>query len=250
MKKIEAKNIDIIRRPGTWRHRWVVWLAALVVLCGSWANVCGVPESRSDESFAKEYQIKAAFIYNFMKFIEWPKEKTNEVKEEERVENSTEAKAEKNGVMIIGIVGDSPFGKALEPIIKKKINNRKLVIQEFECLDEYKARVKNRAKYKEEYMAEYGEALKKCHVLFFHATKGHNYHDFLELVRDSNVLTVGDMKDFTAKGGIIGFVVEKGKVRFEINLTTARRAKLKISSKLLRLAKRVIEEKKTTEEKR
>ncbi len=251
MKQIEAKNIDIIRRPGTWRHRWIVWLVALVVLCGSWPNVCGAPESRSDEYSEKEYQVKAAFIYNFMKFIEWPKETTG--RDADGDETPREPKKDddkKDEPITIGIVCDNPFGKAFEPIIKKKIDNKNIVIQQFGCIEKYKARAKNKAKYKEEYMAEYGKALKKCHVLFFHATKGHNYHDFVELVRDSSVLTVGNMKDFTAKGGIIGFVVEKKKVRFEVNLTAAKRANLKISSKLLRLAKRVIEEKKATEDKR
>ena len=201
------------------------------------------PAMTANSADSSEYQIKAAFIYNFMKFIEWPKETAGK---DDGDENSKEPKADKeeNEPIVIGVVGDNLFGKAFEPLMKKKINDRKLVIQKFECIEKYKNKAKNKAKYKEEYMAEYGKALKKCYVLFFHAEKDQNYHDIVKLVRDSNILTVGDMKDFAPKGGVIGFVVEKNKVRFEVNLAAAKRANLKISSKLLRLAKRVIEEEK------
>jgi hypothetical protein len=232
------------------KNKVYIMVISILFVAAMALQATGAPAPRSDEHSEKEYQVKAAFIYNFMKFIEWPKEKTGSGADGE---NSRELKKDddkKDEPITIGIVGDNPFGKALEPIIKKKINDRKLIVREFEGLEKYKARVKNKAKYKEEYMAEYGKALKKCHVLFFHATKEHDFYDIVELVRDNNVLTIGETKDFVTKGGVIGFVVEKKKVRFEINLTAARRAKLKISSKLLRLAKRVIKEKKTTEEKR
>lgn len=224
-----------------------VYILVILILLAAFV----FPAMAVEPAGSSEYQIKAAFIYNFMKFIEWPKET---IGKEDGDENSKEPKADdkEDEPIVIGVVGDNPFGKAFEPIMKKKINGRKLVIQEFECIEKYKAKAKNKAKYKEEYMAEYGKALKKCHVLFFHAhaAKDHNCHDIVELLGDSGVLTVGDMKNFAAKGGIIGFVIEKKKVRFEVNLTAAERANLKISSKLLRLAKRVIEEKKTTEEQR
>ena len=206
------------------------------------------PAMTADSAGSSEYQIKAAFIYNFMKFIEWPKET---VGEDNGDGNSSEPKVDnkKDEPIVIGIVGDNPFGKAFEPVVRKKINNKKVVIREFEGLEKYRARAKNKAKYKEEYIAEYGKALRNCAVLFLNSTEKYHCREMVGILKDSNVLTVGEMKDFTAKGGIIGFVVEKKKVRFEVNLTAARRADLKISSKLLRLAKRVIEEKKTTEEK-
>ena len=98
-------------------------------------------------------------------------------------------------------------------------------------------------------IAKYEKALKKCPVLFFHASEGNDFYDIIELVGDNGTLTVGEAKSFVDKGGIIGFVIEKKKIRFEVNLPAAKRANLKISSKLLRLAKKVIEEKKATEEK-
>ncbi len=210
----------------------------------------GAPAPRSDEHSEKEYQIKAAFIYNFMKFIEWPKETTSKGADGKNSKEPKKDDDKKDEPIVIGIVGDNPFGKAFEPIIKKKINNKKLIIREFEGLEEYKARAKNKAKYKEEYMAEYGKALRKCKVLFIYSTEECHCGEIVGIVKNSSVLTVGEMKDFAVKGGIVGFVVEKKKVRFEVNLTAARRANLKISSKLLRLAKRVIEEKKTTEKKK
>jgi hypothetical protein len=223
-----------------------VYILVILILLAAFVS----PAMAADSAKNSEYQIKAAFIYNFMKFIEWPKETTGSGADGENPKEPKKDDDKKDEPIVIGMVGNNPLGKAFELIIKKKINNKKIAITEFEGLKEYKAKAKNKAKYKEEYMAEYGKALKKCHVLFFHATKVHNYHDIVELVGDSGVLTIGEMESFTAKGGIIGFVVEKKKVRFEINLTAAKRANLKISSKLLRLAKRVIEEKKTAGDKR
>ena len=232
----------------------LVFLAVLLLVAAIASQAAGASSQSSDEHSTKEYRVKAAFIYNFMKFIEWPKETIGKGADDENSREPKKVDDKKDEPITIGIVGDNPFGKAFGPIIKKKINNRKIVIREFEGLEEYKARAKNKAKYKEEYkeeyMAKYGKALRKCDVLFIHSTGKCYCGEIVGIVKDSSVLTVGDMKDFTDKGGIIGFVVEKKKMRFEVNLTAAKRANLKISSKLLRLAKRVIEEKKTSEEKR
>jgi hypothetical protein len=226
----------------------LVFLAVLLLVAAIASQAAGASSQSSDEHSAKEYRVKAAFIYNFMKFIEWPRETTDRDADGENPREPKKDDDKKDEPIVIGMVCDNPFGKAFEPIIKKKIDNKKVIIRKFEGLDKYKAG--NKDKYKEQYEAKYGEALRKCKVLFVYSAQECSCEDIIGIVKDSSVLTIGETKDFAAKGGIIGFVVEKNKVRFEVNLTAAKRANLKISSKLLRLAKRVIKEKKTTEDKK
>ena len=84
--------------------------------------------------------------------------------------------------------------------------------------------------------------MKKCHLLFICSSENDDLPDILNIVKNNNVLTVGETGDFLKTGGIINFLLEENKVRFEINLIAARDAKLTIRSQLLRLAQRVIDE--------
>lgn len=179
-----------------------------------------VPKARADTAPNKEQQIKAAFIYNFIKFVDWPKEKM----------------ADSNEPITIGIIGKDPFGKAFEPIKKKQVKGKKVVIKRFKGFEELKQ------------SSEQIEAIRKCHLLFICSSKK-NLKEVINSVKDHSVLTVADIKGFLESGGIINFLIEDKKVRFEINNTAAKQAKLKIRSKLLRLAKRVIPEKPSEEAK-
>jgi hypothetical protein len=180
---------------------------------------------------SKEYQVKAAFIYNFIKFIEWPEESDRE--REERAAGDTE-------LVTIGIIGQNPFGDAFEAIVKKKIHNKKVVVKHFGGFE------KNSVKYREDNETKYKykdeKALKACQVLFIGSSERRYCKEIIDIVKDSCVLTVGETRDFLEDGGIVGFVTEEKKVRFGINLIAAKRADLTIRSKLLRLAKRVIKE--------
>jgi len=170
--------------------------------------------ARDDPASVREFQIKAAFLYNFINFVDWPKEK-----------------AASNNPIIIGIIGKDPFGKAFEPIKNKQVKGRKVLIKRFKDIEELKQ------------SSEQIESLRKCYLLFICYSEKKKLSEIINLVKDHSVLIVGDMKDFLESGGIINFLMEDKKVRFEINNTAAKQAKLKIRSKLLRLAKRVIEEK-------
>ncbi len=165
-------------------------------------------QAGAESAISREHQIKAAFIYNFIKFIDWPEEKL----------------AKSDGVITIGIVGNDPFDGAFEPIIKKKIKNKKLVIKRFSDSDQDK------------------KALKECHLLYICPMERENLNKITEAVKDSCVLTVGETADFSEAGGIITFVMEDKKVRFEINHAAAKKAGLEVRSQLLRLAKRVVKE--------
>ena len=185
-----------------------------IVLCLVLLVVPTVLFARDDPASVREFQIKAAFLYNFINFVDWPKEK-----------------AASNNPIIIGIIGKDPFGKAFEPIKNKQVKGRKVLIKRFKDIEELKQ------------SSEQIESLRKCYLLFICYSEKKKLSEIINLVKDHSVLIVGDMKDFLESGGIINFLMEDKKVRFEINNTAAKQAKLKIRSKLLRLAKRVIEEK-------
>ncbi len=176
-------------------------------------------QDRSDSERNREYKIKAAFLYNFIKFVDWPEDKS----------------ADQNKPIIIGIIGKDPFGDAFEPMTKKQIKGRNGLIKRFEGIEKLKKSGKTDK--------SIVESLRRCHLIFICSSEKENLTDVINLVDKHGVLTVGETPGMLKSGGMINFVVEENKVRFEINLTTAKNNKLKIRSQLLRLAKKVVEEK-------
>lgn len=161
--------------------------------------VLAVGGVRADEFQPSEYQLKAAFLFNFAKFVEWP----------------AGAFPEARSPIIIGVLGDNPFGSELERTIRDKtVNERPLQIKEFRSAAEARG----------------------CHVLFVGNSEKKRLPEVIEGLRGTSVLTVGEAENFIESGGMIGFVREGNKVRFQINDRAARGAGLKISSKLLNLA--------------
>lgn len=146
-----------------------------------------------------EYQVKAVFLFNFTQFVEWPDKIL-----------STD-----NEPLIIGILGDDPFGAFLDETIKgETVNGHPLTVQRFTKIDQ----------------------LTTCHVLFICQTEKKQLKDILLSVEHKNILTVSDINNFAKQGGIIRFVTENNKTRLRINLEAAKKEGLTISSKLLRLA--------------
>ena len=183
------------------------------------------PRVRADSEKSKEYQIKAAFLYNFFKFIDWPKEK----------------KADVNKPITIGIIGNEDFLKAFDPIKGKKINNRNISIKYFTGYERLKAQQGGDDRQWDKKM----EALKVCHMLMFcscDSTHIQNADQIMEALSGLPIVTVGESENFLKSGGMINFVKEDEKVCFEINNIVAKKAKLEIRSKLLRLAKNVIDD--------
>lgn len=145
-----------------------------------------------------EAQVKAAFLFNFVKFVEWPAEAFNDG----------------GNAIIVGVLGDDPSSSAIDQTINgKTANGRRLVIQRFPNV----------------------KALTYCHVLFIGYSQRANLQRILAAV-GPRVLTVGETERFTQTGGIINFTIVASKVRFEINQTAAERAGLRISAKLLGLS--------------
>jgi len=171
-------------------------------------------------SSSREYQVKAAFLYNFIKFVDWPKEKMGDA----------------NEPITLGIIGRDPFGKVFESVKNKKVKGRGFMIKRFKSIEALKI---SGGEYKAE-LSRQIESLRKCHLLFVCSSEKGVLKEIISIVRDHPVVTVGDMKGFLESGGIINFVMENQKVRFEISAAAAKRAKVQIRSQLLRLAKRVV----------
>ncbi len=147
-----------------------------------------------------EYEIKAAFLFNFASYVEWP----------------PRVSADSGGTFIIGVYGDNSFADLLRRTVAgKTVGGRKVEVRKFSAIRD----------------------LKPCHILFISSSEESSTSRILSAVRDWHVLTVGESDGFARTGGIIGFYLENKKVRFEINPNAARRSGLKISSRLLKLAK-------------
>lgn len=146
-----------------------------------------------------EYEVKAAFIYNFAKFVAWP------------------ARAFKSPAdpVAICILGDDPFNGALERAVSgKTVEGRAFTVQQFretdmEC---------------------------DCQVLFVSSSGRKRFQSVAAGLKAAGVLIIGESMGFATEGGVINFKIESGKVRFEINVDAAEQQQLHISSKLLSLA--------------
>ena len=149
---------------------------------------------------SKEYQIKAAFLFNFAQFVEWP----------------SAAFADASAPISIGVLGDDPFGPVLEQTVEgETINHRKLIIQRSQRVAD----------------------LKGCHLVFISKSEKSRLTDILDSLGSASILTVSETENFARRGGIINFYLEGNKVRFEINAEAAQRKGIKISSQLLKLGK-------------
>ena len=210
-------------------------MVLLVTLSGG--SVCGESSVSVKSEVSLEYQVKAAFIYNFLKFTEWPRDK----KDDETITDN------KSNAIVIGVVGKYQFEKAFDPILSKTVSGRPILIKRFVGITGYKEKSGDEKKYKEEYAAKYADELKKCQVLYICSSEDEYLTDILSMIEGSSILTIGEKKDFANRGGIINFVMEQDenkakKLRFEVNLDSLKKSGITISSKLLKLAKRVIKD--------
>ena len=167
----------------------------------SWAP--GALAQDRDSSNSSEYLIKAGFIFNFAKFVEWPQTTF----------------AQPDSPIVIGILGTDPFGAIIDQIVQdKKIGGRGFVVK----------RLKWGADPKD---------LKECKILFVGASERMHIDELVQIVRGLPILTVGETPGFAERGGVIRLVLEDNKVRFEVNVDAAHQAGLTISSRLLTLAR-------------
>lgn len=157
------------------------------------------PALAEAQAASVEYKVKAAFIHNFAKFIEWP----NEVFES------------KNSSIRIGFLGTGSINESLMNLNGKEVHKRSLEVSRVESINE----------------------VSRYHIIFVNPSQKKWFDVILGSLQGKGILTIGDRAGFAEQGGMINFYLERGKVRFEINDCSIHRENLKISSKLLRLAR-------------
>ncbi len=166
-------------------------MAALLAL-GLNAPISATAQSNA----TSEYEVKAAFLFRFAQFVDWPAESFKDA----------------NTALTYCTIGEDPFGGELDESVKgKTVGNRPLVVQHL------KAR----------------EQIENCQVLFISAAEKKRQGEYLASASGHAVLTIGETNDFAKQGGMIGFCLENNKIRFEINVEAADHANLKISSRVV-----------------
>ena len=177
------------------------WIRLAVLGIAGWLLAVSLPGQPTNS--ALEARVKSAYIFNFLKFVDWLAPGPGAGKEP----------------ILICVIGKDPVAGILTELESFRVKGRPLRVR---------------------YVAP-GEAdVLSCQVLFLSSTEHSQLKRVLEKLQGRNVLTISDIPGFARQGGIIGFVSETGKVKIEINLSAARQANLKISAKLLEVA-RIVE---------
>jgi hypothetical protein len=171
-------------------------VAGLVLLASAHAQTAAAPVA--------EEQVKAAFLYNFVKFVEW-----------------TGKDESGSASLLIGVMGDTVTARALERAVQGKLLGRRPIV--VRAIDD-------------------PQELARCNLVFLGSLEAPRVKPALEALRGAPVLTVGQAPGFVQMGGMIGLFQEDNKIRFDVNLGAAERARLKISARLLALARTVVRE--------
>jgi YfiR/HmsC-like len=146
-----------------------------------------------------EYEVKAAFLFNFAKFIDWP----------------PEVFADTNSPIVVGVLGKNVFGNNLEKTIRdRKVNNRGFQFRNYTSITE----------------------VTNCQILFISPSEKADFPKIVGALHNASVLTVSETDGFIQAGGMINFMIQDNKIRFQISDEAAKKGRLKISSKLLSLA--------------
>src|SRR5208282_2325817 len=159
--------------------------------------IVSVRPAQGQQAKPEEYQVKATYLYNFSRFIVWP------------------AASGKDQTFDICVLGRDPFGAVLDATVgNESIDDRKLVARRIAAPHEAAG----------------------CRILFISPSEASRVKEILTSLEKSSVLTVSDLPGFTSNGGMIQFVVNDNRVRFEVNLAAAEKAGLSLSSQLLKVA--------------
>jgi len=177
----------ITKRGAAWSAYVLLGFAVVLTL--------GPPLTRAETAELPEYQIKAAFLYNFAKFITWP----------------TNSFPQSDSPMILAVLGEDPFGPALQQTLTgKSVDGHPIQIV----------------------YARRGEIVTNCHILFVSRSEKDRLVPVLKSVARRSVLTVSDFEPFAQSGGMINLFLQGKAIRFQINPNATERAGFKVSSKL------------------
>lgn len=192
--------LDVMGRRAKRLGPFAKFVAAFLMLSFS-VQLLTAPKTDAQQS-PSEYQVKAAYLFNFLKFVEWPGQSPGDAP----------------GPWLICVMGENPFGGDLAQVVTgKSVQGHELQVKDSVAPPDLHA----------------------CHILFISASEKKRLPALLAALKGSSTLTVADMENFTGSGGMIQFVAEDGRVRFIINVGAASGAGLKVSSKLLSLAQSV-----------
>jgi len=172
---------------------------ALAAILGA---LFGIPCFNAQNSKPGEYEVKAAYLYNFGRFVEWP----------------AKVSPTKENPLTVCVLGHDPFGPILDATLAgETINGASVVAKRISKIED----------------------AANCHILFISSSEADQLKEILPALEKMSVLTVSDMPQFARRGGMIEFVLDGNKVRFEVNLAHAERVGLALSSQLLKIALRV-----------
>ena len=189
-------------RTQAWKIHSVGWRFGAAIL-GVLMALGGARSASTQTNPTGEYQVKAAFLFHFAQFVDWPEGTFKEA----------------DSPLTYCTIGEDPFHGALDASLNGKTIEARVV------------RVQH---------IKQAQQIPGCQILFIGAAENRLIPEVLTATRGTSVLTVGESEHFARNGGMIGFFLEENKIRFEINLEAAEHAKLKVSSRLLALAKTVI----------
>jgi hypothetical protein len=183
------------------RHRWVrpgpsSFQFLAMVIASAFFMATGLLAQQAKPS---EYQVKAAYLYNFGRFVKWP----------------AGVAAGKGDSFPVCVLGRDPFGPILDSTLAG------------EALEGKPVAIRRIAREQD---------ATDCRILFVSSAEEHHLKEILAAIDQAGVLTVSDIPGFSRRGGMIQFVMEGDRVRFEINLATAESARLVLSSELLKVA--------------
>ena len=173
-------------------RRYMRCLLLIVLLCGAAPSHAGP---------VQEYELKTAFLYNFILFTLWP----------------NESGPDSNPYINVCTIGQDAFGPVLEQIQGRKIREKRLFLRREISLDQ----------------------VRDCHLLYISANESENLARIREQLQDASVLTVSDLNPASTERTIINMSIDNKRLVFDIDMMAAKQARLAMSSKLLRLARRV-----------
>ncbi|MFL6515645.1 MAG: YfiR family protein [Chthoniobacterales bacterium] len=174
-------------------------LRAKLAACALALILAVVPAGSAAHVDATEYGLKSVFLYQFCRFMEWP----------------ASAFSSPRDPLVIGVIGDDPFGQLLNEAVEgETYHGRPIRIEHYRNPRD----------------------IKRCHILFVSHSDEDQVNQILSSVAGKNIITVGETDDFLDHGGMIALTADRNKVHVRVNQSSLRTANVEVSSKLLRVA--------------